>query len=113
MALQASAVRAEFPVQRLPQPDPATAAFDDACAMFASSRVAGYRDEKEPEWIATCSRHPDRAICDATKKFMEDSLHRPVPELMCGTKGAAPARRTEPGISCSARRSNSTNGGVC
>jgi hypothetical protein len=96
MAVQAGVVDAEFPVQKLPQPDPARTAFDDACAMFAASRVAGYRDEKEPEWIAACSRHPDRATCDATRKFMEDALHRPIPELMCGTKGAAPARRTAP-----------------
>jgi hypothetical protein len=96
MVLPVSAVDARFPIEKLPEPDPAKAAFDDACAMFAATRVAGYRDEKEQEWIATCSRHPDRATCDATKKFVEDTIHRPVPELVCGTKGAAPPRRTDP-----------------
>jgi hypothetical protein len=88
-----SAAYAKFPIEKLPEPDPAKAPFDDACAMFAAARVSGYHDEKEPYWIATCSHHPDRGICDAARRFIEDSIHKPVPELVCGNKGAAPVQR--------------------
>ncbi len=97
VALQTSLACAEFPIEKLPDPDPAKVKFDDACAMFAAARVAGYDDEKMQQWISDCSRHPDRLICDATKKFVEDA-GRSASELRCGTKGeaAVPRRKPEP-----------------
>src|SRR5262249_42315335 len=85
LALQASVVFAQLsPLDNLPQPDPAKAHYDDACAMFMATRIAGYTDEKMERWAYDCSRHPDRMTCDATKKFMEDSKYSAA-ELACGT----------------------------
>jgi hypothetical protein len=67
-------------------PDPLKARFDDACAMFAAARVAGYRDLNEQRWIANCSRHPERETCYATKQFIEEATRHPLPELACGKK---------------------------
>jgi hypothetical protein len=58
--------------------------FNDACVMFAASRLSGYPDPKESELLAQCKRHPNRDFCRQTKKWIEDKSNRPVPELTCG-----------------------------
>jgi hypothetical protein len=86
-----SAEAQRYNFDRLPEPDPATARFDDACAQYATSKVAGFNHEKMDQWISDCSRHPDKLTCDATKKYVEDAI-RSASELICGTKGEFPAR---------------------
>ena len=63
-----SAAHALFPIEGLPPPDPVRAKMDNACALIAASLVAGVSDEKQSEWIAICSRHIDKEVCEATRR---------------------------------------------
>ena len=89
-------LRAEFPTEKAPKPDPTRAKYDDACAMLAASVVAGYDDQKKEQWLSDCAAHPDVGICVGTKEFIEQSIHRRFANLTCapGTKPAVRARHS-------------------
>jgi hypothetical protein len=62
----------------------------DACAMIAAARVSGFSDTNEKQWLADCGRHPNGDLCRSTKKFIEDSTKRPMPDLICQGKVGHP-----------------------
>ena len=78
-------------VDKLPEPDPATVRFDDACAMLSGVFTAetGFSDTEKQKFLSICSSHPDKSTCQVTKRFIE-ATGRPVPELVCkpGSKEA-------------------------